>query len=1674
MSGSINRPTGTQPSPSSLPPESQPKHLPDEEIQKTSLVESQEPKRSTRAVPDQPRQLPSNPNELPRRSPPELLSEADLLLTQADPLLNRTKDGRMVSYLGLAREKSGIEEHSDKQLNERTPRKHPSTSTSWFSPASWKLFRSKTTDERSVTLTDRTRLIDRQLLFRLLSFGLSFFAKGLSTYDLSGALKSLSNAYHKSRSGQPFQPEEIKLKSLTLSANNISLSNVTIKIKALEAVGEGEGEDAFKKLRIKASVTGQAAVKMGGGKEEDVEVNISDADLTLNFEKGTYLQRLLSTGSIYGNITALFMNLKAWRQNVIPQQIQCQVRNAEIQTVLKGTDAGRSAIKLNSADIIADFPTSAPSTTDGGNNPLHVQLQNVDAQVQTHNMEPLLPETHRQILSEVFPYTARGTNDIKVKSDLINITHDNGTLKVACPELKAESSGDITLKEGVIKGLTVATQSSSEMMPTPSVVAGEIQTGRTKTAIGFREASGDLCIPQSTFKQPYDITGPVKLGRGVVYIKAEHEGPRNALDVAFKIKDGEADLNGGIQAKGKAPTITGHVDVSRNITQISIPEVDAESFALSSRPDEVTDKSLLLQGGGTARDISIHVARTSDPTGEIETEIGIGQIDAHNTDGLLKAQSAKVRNASLKYKSVPSSPDDEETSPPGNDLALMRIKAEQVKLEGGELQKSITGESLDIKLDTATLHNCGVGYLMNTAPTTEVDQKEYTLSRKVEAWQTPQSKLSYTDLEVSVEELDAQTRIALPNASPDNETGAIPQVSGPLNIKQVGFSMGFDAEKGLDYVKTSFPKATLQITEGDTVGTVTGTAGNIVAWKGTESSPDALSTKIMFKELKGEGLNPSASYLPKHLSVGTDLSLGGIAIETSTQPPEKLSTKDANGDEQFTARPVQIKGIVNSTRLTSKLSMDDQAGQKAVETLTNTLEAARQHLPDNEKKQLDPLFKQLEEVKDRQDTAPSKPLSQTVSLGTGLLEFQSDTNKQGFQTSTVSTDNIEASLSQGPVKGHGQVKNAFYKTDKKTGTSSTEAIVEQVRIDELQSDTTRVPVTLELTRPAEINNIRVNLESFEEVSESHINVDSAQMQAQVGMAGQIEENGVTRPLKPMTLKTSAAQISSTAQNSSQQKLSTTTVGNLNLDIKDTQDQLGTDLDIKMTGNNLLVSQEITGSEEEQERRVTTELGSSAFSISGDLNGDARTGRLGVTVVKNQQGVRINPRYDAREIHTNFPNLAPELTRLLKHKQNVLQQSALGKLVDLQLNPNLDADLSGQISLSAGGALSPFIGMLVGYVENRLAKGALKAFSVLTKPINFRIHLTNLPVTNGRTTLAAVISCLSISFSSRTVALTPYAKIYQGVALAARSTVLMPVFKKLGLVDESTGEISVAKIFERIKPDIRLVSASEVPTIQVASAGDPLMDARNILQIGQTLPDNWNDDVYQQVVLQRIKTMRRQNQDLNEYTWTSKQERDVMLAKIQQDYPIPRTLAEFNNREAFFACLQEEIQTCRESVVLAEVYKNARDRVPPLIVSGTGTEMDATPEVAPTNIPKVRAGYEQGHTTYSRLDPDHIQSCMERIQTQLPHWIREPNSTSDRAQELIDKQRISNQRLLHSKSWLGVLNLLEKARLQSLDHEEKRKLWRACQHINREIHKILAPIAYSSGINPLDHMITPYK
>ena len=1561
--------------------------------------------------------------------------------TQAAPqsstareLLNQTADGRTVSLQVVEQSDQSIEKsEAPTSLRQRSVKEE--SAKSWMDTLLPWRWGTKTTSERTVTKPERSG-IKNWTIFFILKKLIAPFVKGLSTSNLTGGLQSLSACYHNTKNGTQAEVKPIYLRKIYLPGPDITLQDVCITPRFVKPAGSGTGADRFKHIDIKADVSGKAVVWLGDTAQK-ATVNIQDVDLSAYFKNGSMLEKLLEKGTLYGNLTHALWNLSQMKDCLMPTQCTCHLnQGASVEVVTPGFKEGTSGVKIYSADLSLDF--NPPVNPQGNAVTFKTSIANLDAEAHSSRMALLVPDTLKPLMKQLFPHALMGNTCVKVQASCIDISkQEDGVQKTVCHDVTLNSEGDIGLTNTKIPSLTLAKSSPDKPESTLVVQCPELE--------------GHVNLPQATLNLTHDICGPIHLEGTTVSLSScqTADSTKKLESVAFSVDSAEGGLTGGIACEGlSAKGIQGAVDVDTQETTITIDKARAKNVSIGAAPDRVTPENRLISAGATVGKTKVFV-RPDQPTDTTVVTVDVDTMRATQVEGLATAHSAQLDNLTVTFQTGTPIPMHPSQNEPDNPIQpKLTLRTGKVSANRLVIPENITGQSVRAELTPREVRNLSVECTLPRCNVDAADQETFrqSIARAVTPWQMPITKVASTTTTIKTDHIKSDIGIQLPGAVNPQQPGPAPRSTGTLETGHTEIEVEYHMRDGFKQANVTAQNQTvIDMQHGDITGKIKTTDLQGYVEGGIKYDSNEITTHTQVENLACTGLTASERFLPEGVKIETDVEITNPTLFLKTQPPEKHVDPES-GAEIYSSRPLQseleIQGSVWKTRVETEKS-------KVVSSKTmNTLKTLATYLPEEYQAPTRPILMRLgssaEEISD--DT-----IKQEVTFTSDNTTVKAEVKSNSDKAISMATGYTALTLPDGAVTGAAHLRDTEISASTSAKHQDLQLEVEEMAIVGAQTNETyQLPVQASLHGENCLKGIKLTTrQSGSEVS-THGSVQKGTLTLEAGASGMITDSHtfIQRPMEPLRVNADIKRVEVNLQKDKHLMMTNATIGGANLHIAQTKDQLGTDLKASTAVHDALVVADSTGTGD----YLDTEVGDLSFEVSGSLNGSVHAQKTGLSAYRDLEGTKVNPRFDGRRIKTNFQNASRELVNIFRSTK--LQKSALGQICDLKLSPDLDENMSGTLTLSAGGALSPMLALGISQLSQRVMRIALPIAKVLTKVLRFHIHLDHLPVREGKTTLPEFMSCLKITFTSDYgIASRTYASAVHGLVKLARGLFIGPLLKKVHLLDNKTGEIALTNLASLAGEQIQLLSRDEMPGAFLPGTGDALTDTRNMLQLNNTLPSNWTVNTYQQTLIQRMEAMRWKNQPLKSTGWV---DIPALAQRFVRDFPLPRTMVEFHFVEDWLDTMQEVIWAAKTQLSEDDVLRKTLANLPTMPMD-LYSDFDETPR---GNVRVVST--QQRREVYQPFRADIVAHQLERVMLELPAWITEQSEKGlERPHTVFTTASKQTTRLFGSKQWREAQNLAHELQLTMSTHEYNQKCHRLrkhCRAINAAIKTICKPVS----------------
>ncbi|MTI13884.1 hypothetical protein [Sansalvadorimonas verongulae] len=1433
---------------------------------------------------------------------------------KARELLNQTSSGRAVTLQTTGQETSVVKESevTSTSLNQRTVREEPPKG--WLDTLlPWRWTGSKTTQERKVTKPERSGIKNWTIFFVLKKI-IEKFVTGLSTSDLAGALQTLSAAYHRSKNGTTEELKPIYLKQLHLPGPDITLQDVCITPRRVTPTGSGEGADRFTQIDIAADISGKAVVWVDDGKSRQANLNIKNVDICAHFKKGAMLEKLLEKGTLYGNLTYALWNYDQMKDCLLPTRCTCHLNEgATVEVQTPGYREGASGLNIHSADLELDF---APSISkQGKTTTFATRVKNLDAEVHSSRMDLIVPDSIRPLMRQLFPHAMMGTTSVQVQAGVIDTyQHDDGTLRADCRNVTLNSKGDVGLRDAHIPTLTLVKGSEEPSSTSPDTI-------ETTLAVHCPSVKGDIDIPQSSFNLPYDIKGQIDLKNSTVLLTScQQEGSPKTLDtVDFSVECGTANLHGGISCtNAMAREVTGTYVAESAEMAVRINETTADSFAIGTAPDRITPENLLFTSGiKRLKKAELHT-KPDPATGTTLATVSVDELEATHVEGVTSASNARFDNLNVTFQAgTPAPPYSGEAPDSGTVHPKLTVESRNLTIKDASLPEGITGQGIQAKVSSREIKNLTLECTMPYTLTDQKDQQAFkeSMTREVAPWQIPQIRVASVSTKLTTDGIAGDIDVAVPGDQALRSTGA-------LSTGHAEMAIEYDMRTGLDKATLeSKAKTVINMQHGDLKGKVVSVGFEAQITGGTEDDPDEITTHTKLDHLRCTGLSVSEHLLPKGVKLEADMEIVAPSLQVKTRSPECL-VDTITGETSHSSRPIQSIMEIQKSEWKTRLEADRKTLSSPA--IAERLKTLANYLPERYQAPTRPLLEQLATIPEElsAETPQTGVIKQGVTFRSGKTTLKGEQKANSDKTFNLATSDSALELPSGAVSGTAHLKDMEVNASSSSEHTNLQLDVGEVAVAGAETkDNYQLPVQLKVHDGNRLQGIKVAINQNGDGVSTHGAIRQGNIDLDVGANGVIKDQTTStqRKAKPTKIKAKVKRVEVNLQQDKHMMMANSTVAQASLNITQTQDQLGTDLDASTRMHDALVVADSTGTG----TYMDAELGHLSFNISGDLNGTVQAHQTGISACRDMEGIKINPRIDSRRVKTSFPQASRELVNIFS--SSTLQKSALGQICDLKVTPDLNENVTGTLTISAGGALSPVIALALSRIGGRFASVARPVATVLSRILRFHIYLDHLPVQEGKATLPDLLLCLKVTFSSdygRGGQV--YAKAVRKAFSIAQKFLVGSLLKRVHMLDRTSGEISLANLASYMGEQVQFVSKDHMPEVFLPGTGDALNDTRHILQLNGTLPENWTEEIYRQTLKQRIQAMRWGNHPLESQSGIDIPE----LARLFiSEVPLPKTITEFRAVEDMLDTMQDILWKDAPLPTPKKLIKNTLESTP---------------------------------------------------------------------------------------------------------------------------------------------------
>ena len=1413
-------------------------------------------------------------------------------LEYADTLLETSSDARQVKSLA---EPSPAEQPSavgnstpgPTNLDERKASPEQPPARSWFSyfnPLSW--LPRKTTGDRTVSRmpqwADITR-VTNWLLASLIKLGITRFTPSLDGNKLITTLQTLSRAYYQSPALRKQTPEVIHLDELVIPSAGLTLKDLDIRLQRVSLEEPDVNGNKRTRLVVVADINAKASYTANGESYEG-SVSLPGIELEVDFKNGGLIKPLIQKGHLPGTMLSwpgLLMNPGDY---VKPCDIKVKMKNSHL--ALHSPDSQKDIARINLNNCELKWSSGVFQEADGNQPGYQLNLRNFDASVASHRLEQIVPDSLKEILAKLVPYAIFSETELHLRTKALDLDSCGSTLRLDCPQIELATerpANPLAPYPNTLTGLQLVRQAG----------AGN-KANTTVTAMGFQDAQSDLDINNATLALPWNLRGHTHLQNGRFELVETPATSEEAARVQLRGVVGkvDADIEGGLAFKGSAKNAELGFDSRDNVTTITSSRVEAQHFDTGTDPWGITDQTRLVSGNGRVTDLAVTV--TPEPENDtITTKVNLDRFKLMNIDGITKVQKATGEGLAVTITngkpmitelSVDIDHVDAKTMPlmRNNDLS------EQTSALPLQLADLDQAEAKGVKLTTTLRH----------APATQQEQDNFRAMAPgaINDWQVMKEKVVASETRMSVEQVEGDGIIKLSGYTPTSQ-----YLAGAFDSGQTQIHLEHDADQGMHCAQFTSNSTGLNVFHGP----VTGHA-RIQQLQGEfdQNHSGTSGLQLQAGQLAVKGLTADNDVMPEGIEGKADMAIENpvVTLELDQQLSSEAAAKKA---------APQLKASVNATGSQLSTQLKIRPETVAVPTVREQMKLMVDYLPAQQQENFRALLEQAEaEPASRATTGTattsadhiSPPIEQTVALSTealhGYAEKHSDT---GLKTAIAIAQGTLTT--RGALDAEAEVKDLSSAIQQQEGETRIDTRVDTLTIPQADlTETSPFLSTLHLNKPAKVHDLKLQTRNSAQETSLHASTSYTDVDLQCGIRGKIKDpkTGLRRDLIPAHITTTLKQGRVDIINSTAETLVTAQAGELDITADQLQEQIGADIRVSTAFDNALVSGHITNTS----KRVDVQAGTADIRLSEELNGTIHLQDAGATVIHDQQGIRINTRLDSERSKVNFRNPVAEVLAICQ--KDLLKECALGQICNLEVTPRLDSSLSGTLSLSAKGALSPLLKLMMVMTGKRTTRAMIKIANLVTRKLDFGIRLDNLPIHQGTVKLHDFMECLKITISSQHGVLSRLtASGLQKIAALAIPWLASPVMRSTGLLDADHKEISLKHFIAQSKKQVTLVEQSQIPRAAVPTTTDPIANARTVLQLQHQLPADWTLETYRSSLKLRVDELRRNGLTVAELC--SPLQRQQMVQTLMDKHPLPQTLEQFSALQQHLTEIQDDLR-----------------------------------------------------------------------------------------------------------------------------------------------------------------------
>ncbi|GEM_PF-2474080 len=1337
-------------------------------------------------------------------------------------------------------------------------------------------------------------------LFKYLNTYIAPWLEGLTAHDLINALKAASSIYNQKADDQEAEPQLIRLNRLHFPNTSIWLEDVSFELKDVSLdKAEPDGEGTCVTLRGNAAGT---LLRDENSPLEPQPVEISGMELQLFFEEEHLVRNLLEKGALSSTLLGLGRSLLHPGKMVKPYKIRTHITSAQAGHTSDSEGPAQVCIKLRNTSLDLDLGPSPQLDVQEDNFATRLQVRGLDMQAEGSHLQALVPESLRPQLARLFPQLSHNKSTLEIKAPRVDLTKNAEELKLEVPRLEINSSGDIELTDGDIIDLTLTKRVQKDSSAPGETVPGA-QVPAPELSVGFGGFIGMLKVPRASLNQPFHLEGAVHLKEADLQLSRK-QGSRSDADrtrVNCTLEQVTTDIKGDVELTGAAQKISVLWDSESQEGHTHVEQINLENFALAHQDGAKPDGATALAGKGTIEDVTLTRKSGKNVT---HTQLNLGRIRAQDVEGrintgLLDLQQAQIIHIHASQPAVAESAASPPPLPYPEETISGRIR--QATTQGVQipLQEGTHFQVAEGRLEDIALH-CKIG----SAPRTRTEQADFErqLSTAPKPWQKPEDRVVCTDLKVNASKLVADAK-ALSKTGPE-ATGERPIAGGKLVCSAPSVAIHHDADHGWEYLHLNSDNAQLALTHQESPGHIKTQGLNAQIQRGTDQHPDQVTGAIAMNTLEATAVQLPAALLPEGIEMTLNSTLHEPQLEAQLPIPRPAT--DAGTANQSTGPDLRVK--VKDSRTEAQL----QIAAQTLPTLPTAV-AVDAQMPAWQKVLLTPLLRQAAPAtQNLNETGKAEPLQQHLVLNTEEVVLGTRACANNERTSDLSAHQAELAMTSGALTGNAALSDLRIRNTRTDTGTVTDLALDSATVNKAHTNpTSHLPLQVALQSPAVIHGLEAHADT--RTQRRHIGIVDAALDCNFGINPASRTGPETSDATP-ALAHVQAQINNAHLNQDGEGNTLATLDTARFNLNQTSDQLGAAIAVCAEGKNFMANTAI------KSERITAQMqiGAMELDVSGDVNGKATAYDIGFTVDQNTSQIRISPNLPQNQITLEFPQLVRELLELANRGQQV-QNSALGSLCDLKLYPELDSALNGRIGFAASGALSPFIGLLLGITARGLKRRALKLTRFLTKNLHFRLELQPLQVTAGQVHIDDLIRNIQFSvMGTRGRASRFCARIISKIINTTKNRMTTQAARYIQDLagDNAEGKVSLTQLLQAARQHIALVS---LPGSPLPPTGDALRDAHNHTRAGIQLPDSWTPDLYERLLNKRIAAMRWCSSPVAQHAWGNPARCQSLCKKIVKDYPLPTRAEEFRRIESRLSALQSRIRHCSAAPCLEDIY-----------------------------------------------------------------------------------------------------------------------------------------------------------